>query len=345
MPQNDRILEGYSGSLVAISAQATLNPGDSIDLPVDALRNGLGELLNIEHFRWTVDAQQQVESSDPPTSAVGFPGGGIEVTIRFGDRPITGGQVPLYCLGTAEGQDVEHSILGVADDTNTEMLLGAFSSGVWKLDHPMTMDVGDAISVHVTHQGILNLPAVVTFVLTGRAGPDIERSKWLPYVASWSPPSLNPNTPTSTVPVIVTSSERDLVNRVPGTLHVSRFIGRLMRLGVTGNPLGTGSVIQNGEKVFATLEGGISDQPTTEWFANAVDSFLKITLRDSRANDNIPGGTQFRQVFEPQSRAWECPHTLEESGYYIAQLVLSVPAVLDAALQPAISMVGFWEGA
>src|SRR3972149_4999624 len=76
MAPNPRILPGYGGPLVAITAQATLNPGDSIDLPIDALRNNLGENVLLDTLRWTIDAQQQVESADPPTSPVGFPRGG-----------------------------------------------------------------------------------------------------------------------------------------------------------------------------------------------------------------------------------------------------------------------------
>jgi hypothetical protein len=345
MPSSDlRILPGYGGDLVAVTAQATLNPGDSIDLPVDALRNGLGEHILVESLRWTVDAQEQVESADPPTSVVGFPGAGIGVSIRFGDKPITGSEVPIYCLGKAVGQDVETAILGVADDTNTEMLLGAFASGVWDFDHPLSMDPGEALSVHLTHQSLLNLPVVVSLALTGRAGRDLPHSRWLPYVASWVPPAFNPHDPTATVPTIVTSTERDIVNRTPSILHVHRFIGRLLRLGVSGNPLGTGVVQQNAEKVFATVEGGISDQPTSEWFPGAVDAFMTATIHDSRANDNVPVALPFRQIFEPETRAWECPHELDENGYYIVQLSLAVPTVLDAQVQPSIAMIGSWEG-
>src|SRR3972149_4050962 len=109
-----------------IPAQATLNPGDSIDLPIDALRNNLGENVLVDTLRWTIDVQQQVESADPPTSPVGFPGAGVTISMRFGDKPLTGGEVPIYCLGPAVGQDVETSILGVADDTTTEMLLPVY---------------------------------------------------------------------------------------------------------------------------------------------------------------------------------------------------------------------------
>lgn len=343
---NPRIIDGYGGSLVAITAQATLNPGDSIDLPVDALRNGLGETLLVDTFRWTVDAQQNVASGNPPTSAVGFPGGSVAASVRFGGKPLTGGEVPLYCFGLADGQDVESVVLGVADNINTETLLGAYSSGVWDFDHPMSMDGGDAFSVHVTHLGLLNLPVVVTLAITGRAGAGLPRSKWLPYVAAWTPKALIPTVPTSTVPVVITSTERDLVNRVPGTLQVARFIGRLMRTGVTGTPPGGTAVQTNAEQVFPTVEGAYSALPSSDWFPNAVDSFAKITIRDSRANDNVPVALPFRQVFEPQSRAWECPHEVEENGYYIAQLTLTVPGVTsDASIQPAVAMIGSWEGA
>jgi hypothetical protein len=345
MAPNPRILPGYGGSLVAITAQATLNPGDSIDLPIDALRNNLGENVLVDTLRWVIDAQQQVESADPPTSPVGFPGAGVTISMRFGDKPLTGGEVPIYCLGPAVGQDVETSILGVADDTTTEMLLGSFSSGVWELDHPMSMDQGQALSIHLTHHGLLNLPCVVSLALTGRAGRDLPRSRWLPYVAAWVPPAFDPTVPTSVAPTIVVSTERDLVNRTGTTLEIARFIGRLMRLGVSGSPLGGANVVQNAEKVFATVQGGISDQPTSEWFPSALDSFLTITMSDSRANDNIPVAQQFRMVFEPERRSWECPHELEENGYYIAELTLTVPAVLDASVQPSIAMIGSWEGA
>ena len=345
MAPNPRILPGYGGALIAITAQATLNPGDSIDLPVDALRNGLGEPVLIDTLRWTVDAQQQVESADPPTSPVGFPGGGVTISIRFNDQPFTGGEIPIYCLGAAVGQDVETAILGVADDTNTEMLLGSYSSGVWELDHELWMDLGQALSIHLTHHSLLNLPVVVSLALTGRAGRDLPRSRWLPYVAAFVPPAFDPTIPTATAPTVVSSTERDLVNRTGADLQVSRFIGRLMRLGVSGSPLGGGNVVQNAEKVFATVEGGISDQPTSEWFPGALDSFLTMTMSDSRANDNVPVAQQFRMVFEPERRSWECPHELDSNGYYIVTLTLTVPVKLDASVQPSIAMIGSWEGA
>ena len=343
MPALDRILPGHGGDAVAITASVTLSPGDSIDLPIDALRNGLGELVLLTALRWTIDAQQQAESANPPTSPVGFPGAGVTISIRHGENPITAGEVPLYCLGLAIGQDVEHAILGVADDTNTEMLLGAYASGTWRFDHPLELDLGAAISVHLTHHGLLNLPVVVSLALTGRVGGGIPRSRWLPYVAAFVPPAFNPAAPTATAPTITTSTERDLVNRAPTDLEISRFVGRLLRLGVSGNPLGTGVVQQNAERVFPSVEETISGQPTTEWFPGAVDAFMTVTVRDSRANDNVPIALPFRQVFEPETRAWECPHTMEPNGYYIVQLTLSVPTVIDASLQPAITMIGSWE--
>jgi hypothetical protein len=341
---DDRILEGYGGDAVAITAQVTLNPGDSIDLPADALRNGLGETVQIHALRWTIDAQQQLESADPPTTPAGFPGGSVTASLKLGDKPLTAGEIPFYCLGTATGQDVEHSILGVADDTNTEMLLGACSSGVWVFDHPMTFEAGESLSIHLTHRGLLNLPCAVSISLTGRAGTDLPDSKWLPYAASWTPAALNPTIPTATVPLVATSTERDLINRTPGTLYISRFIGRLLRLGVSGVPLGGATVVQNADRVFPSVQEGVSGQLSSGWFPGAVDSFLTVTMRDSRANDNIPGAIPFRMAFEPESRAWECPHTLEENGYYIVQLTLSNPAQDDASVQPSISMIGSWEG-
>ena len=339
-----RILDGYGGDAVAITAQVTLNPGDSIDLPADALRNGLGESTLIDTLRWTIDAQEQVESSDPPTGTVGFPGGSVEITIKYGDKQITSGEIPLYALGVSDGQDVEHAILGVADDTNTEMLLGAYASGVWEFDHPMTMDAGDTLAIHLTHHGVQNLPCVVSLALTGRAGRDLPRSRWLPFISSWSAPALNPADPTSTAPVVVTSTERDLINRTGAPVKISRFVGRMMRLGVSGAPLGGGSVVQNNERPFPSVQEGVSGQPASNWFPGAVDNFLTVSMRDSRANDNIPTAAPFRQVFEPESHSWECPHELEADGYYIAQLSLAVPTVVDAGIQPVISMIGSWEG-
>ena len=339
----DRILPGYGGDAVAITASVTLNPGDSIDLPADALRNGIGESILLSALRWTIDAQQQVESANPPTGVVGFPGGGVTISIRYGESPITAGEIPLYCLGVAEGQDVEHAILGVADDTTTEMLLGAYASGVWRFDHPLQFDGGSAISIHLTHRGLLNLPVVVSLALTGVTGHDLPRSRWIPYLATFVPPAMQPSAPTATAPTIVSSTERDLVNRAPAPLQISRLVGRLLRLGVSGNPLGTGVVQQNAERVFPSVEETISGQPTTEWFPGAVDSFLTVSVRDSRANDNVPVALPFRMVFEPETRAWECPHELEQNGYYIVELTLAVPVVIDASLQPAIAMIGSWE--
>ena len=342
---NLRILEGYGGDAVVITAQATLQPGDSIDLPVDALRNGLGERVLVDSFRWTADAQESVAASaDPPTSVVGFPGLSITGSMRFGDKPLTSGEVPLYCLGVATGQDVEHSILAVANAVDTELRLGAVSSGVWVFDDPMEMGQGDALTVHLTHRGLLNLPVVVTVALSGRSGPDLPRSEWLPYAAVWIPPTFYPSVPTATVPVVVTSTERDLINRTGERVQISRFIGRLARLGVSGAPLGGSNVVQNAERVYPSVEEAVSGQPQTEWYSGAVDSFMTILLRDSRANENVPVAVPFRMAFEPEKRSWECPHEMDVNGYYIGQLALAVPAVIDAAIQPSISMIGSWRG-
>jgi hypothetical protein len=66
-------------------------------------------------------------------------------------------------------------------------------------------------------------------------------------------------------------------------------------------------------------------------------------MRDSRGNDNVPFDTPFRQVFEPESRSWTCPHELETNGYYLVQLTFGVPAVKDTSIQPIISMTGAWR--
>lgn len=338
MPYNPRILDGYGGGAIAIVAKVTLNPGDSIDLPLDALRNTSGDTVLIDALRWTADAQQQVESADPPTSAVGFVGGAVAAAIRLGENPITAGEIPLYALGEPAGLDVESMILGVADVATTEMLLGSYASGVWAFDHPLQLDENESIALHLSNRGLLNIPVTVSIAFTGRSGPDLPQSRWIPYTAAWVPPAFDPNVPTSTVPTIVNSTERDLINRAPTVLHVARFIGRIMRLGIVGT-----TTTLNAEATFPSIEEVIGGLPFTNWFPGAVDSFLTVTMRDYRGNDNVPIDTPFRQVFEPESRLWECPHDLEMNGYYLVQLTLNLPVIKDTSIQPVISMTGSYE--
>jgi hypothetical protein len=335
---NPYIIDGYGGGAVAITAIVTLQPGDAVDLPLDALRNTFGEVVLLDTMRWTADAVQKVESSDPPTTAVGFVGAGVSASMRIGDRPMTAGEVPLYVLGTPAGLDVESMILGVADGVNTEMLLGSYASGVWAFEQPLQLDEQESISLHISNSGLLNLPVTVSIAFTGRVGEDLPPSRWVPYTAAWLPPSLDPNAPTATVPTIVTSTERDLINRARSTLFVSRFIGRILRLGVVGT-----TTTINAETTFPPIEGAISGLPNSNWFPSAVDSFLTVSMRDSRGNDNIPLDTPFRMVFAPKTRSWECPHEVESNGYYLAQLTLAVPAVKDTSIQPVISMTGSWQ--
>jgi len=339
-PASARILPGYAGHAVSIAAQATLNPGDSIDLPIDALRNNYGQTILLDSLRWTADAQQQVESAVPPTAPVGLIGRTVEVSLSLNDKVLTGGEVPLYVLGRPAGLDVESMILAVADDTNTQMLLGSYCSGVWGLDHPLQLDPGNSLSVHLTNHGLLNLPILVSIAVTGRIGQGLPSSRWLPYVAAWSPPAFDPTAPTATAPTVVTSTERDLVNRCGQPLHVFRFLGRIARLGVVG----TNATI-NVENVFPDIEEQIGGLPFTNFFPNAVDASLSITMRDSEGNDNIPFAIPFRQAFEPQQKAWECPHVMAPDAYFIAQLSLAPPTVFDQSIQPSISLLGFYEGA
>lgn len=343
--ETPRILEGYAGSPIALVASVTLQPGDSIDLPADALRNGFGERILLDEFRWAADAQRSTDTTDPPTSVVGAPGASVSITISAEGRQITAGFVPLYCLGRAEGQDVEHVVLGLATGGATACrALGAYASGEWRFDHPLEMQPGEAFSLHLTHTGLQNLPITVSFVIAGRMGADLPASRWLPYVASWTPPSIDPSAATATVPVNVTSTERDLVNRSGTRLRVHRLIGRILRQDVALRPGAAGTAYtKNMEQVFSTVEGAYSDQPSSRIFPNAVDAFLTMTMRDSGANDNVPAALPFRQVFEPGTRAWECESDLDPSGYYTVDLDFAVPAILDSAIQPSIAMIGSYE--
>ena len=343
MGDASRILDGYAGSPVTLVAQVTLEPGDSIDLPADALRNGFGERILLDSLSWAADAQQSLDTTDPPTVTVGAPGASISATISLNGRQITGSFVPLYCLGTSIGQDVEHVVLAIATGGATACrLLGAVSSGFWRFDHPLDLLAGDALALHLTHTGLQNLPIVVSISVAGRMGEDLPRSRWIPYIASWLPPAIDPNTPTATVPVTVTSTERDLVNRAGQTIRVHRLIGRLLRQDVTLTPAAT-AYMKNLEQVFPTVDGTEADTPSTRLFANAVDGFLTMTVRDSGANDNVPVALPFRMVFEPESRAWECDADLESSGFYTVELTLDVPAIKDSAIQPAIALIGSYE--
>jgi hypothetical protein len=335
---NPYILDGYGGGAIAITAEVVLDPGDSIDLPLDALRNTFGEVVLLDTLRWTADAQQSVESSDPPTSAVGFVGSAVGISMRIGDRPMTAGEIPLFTLGRPAGLDVESMVLGVADDGGTEFLLGGYCSGVWAFDEALQLDANESISLHLTNKGLLNLPVAVSIAFTGRVGNDLPRSRWVPYTAVWVSPSLDPNVPTANVPTIVTSTERDLINRAPGTLQISSFIGRIVRLGVVGTTL-----TLNAESTFPSIEEIIGGLPNTNWFPGAVDSAILVSMRDSRGNDNVPLDTPFRQVFEPESRSWVCPHELEPNGYYLVQLTLTPPVVKDTSIQPIVSMTGAWR--
>jgi hypothetical protein len=336
---NGQILDGFGGGAIAITAKVTINPGDSIDLPLDALRNTLGETILLDTLRWTADAQNQVESSDPPTTAVGFVGASVAAAIRLGDKVMTAGEIPLYALGRPAGLDVESMVLGVADVVNTQMLLGSYCSGVWAFDHPLQLDGDAAISLHLANKGLLNLPVTVSIAFTGRAGGVLPQSRWIPYTAAWVPAAFDPKVPTATVPTIVTSTERDLINRAPNVLHISRMLGRIFRAGIVGT-----NVTLNAEATFPSIQEVIGGLPFSNFFPNAVDSFLTINMRDSHGNDNIPFDLPFRQVFAPETRSWECPHDLSPNAYYLAQLTLNVPGLTtDTSIQPVISMTGSWE--
>lgn len=341
--ETPRILEGYEGSPIALIAQITINPGESIDLPADALRNLSGDRIVLDCMSWVADAQQSLDTTDPPTVTVGAPGASISLTINSEGRQITAGFVPLYNLGESVGQDVEHAVLGVATGGASAMrLLGAYSSGLWKFDHPLELRPSEAFAMHITHTGLLNLPIVLSIAFHGRQGKDVPSSRWVPYVASWVT-SFNPSDATATVPLTSISTERDLVNRAGKQIRVHRFIGRLLRQDIALDPSGAAAYLKNAEQVFPTVEGTRSDTPSSRFFANAVDSFLTITVRDSGSNDNVPVAIPFRQVFEPEAREWEVESDLEPSGYYTVELNLAVPAIIDSTIQPSIAMIGSYE--
>jgi hypothetical protein len=128
----------------------------------------------------------------------------------------------------------------------------------------------------------------------------------------------------------VTSTERDLVNRSGQAIRVHRLIGRLMRQGVILTPNAT-AYTKNLEQVFPTVQGTESDTPSTRLFANAVDGFLDVTVRDSGANDNVPVALPFRMVFGRSPALGSATQTSSRAGS-IRSSSLAVPAIIDSAI-------------
>lgn len=341
----------FQGYPVILTAQVTLQPQESIDIPPNSLRNQTAFPIYIHSLRWIANdtSVDTTETTSPTGVQQNILAGSLaQLMMQYEDIPITAQYTPLYALGRSEGQISEQEAVGTTYGNGNFVARGSYASGEWRFSHPLRLDPGAAISARLLHTQQINDTVNVTLVLAGRGGvPRNDKgARRVPYIATWIPPGMNPAAATATSPVVAISTNRDLVNHSGRKLFVQRFEGRLLRLQLgNATPLSVDWVWP--PPPYRTLLGG-----TTGNFGVGQDGALSIIMHDSKGNGSIlPGsnglGAPFRMIFDPVTRSWECPHIMDEEDYYIAQLTLSnsfsSAAVLGTTIQPVVSLIGYQE--
>lgn len=330
-----------AGVPVSLVAQLPLNPDESGAMPLDTLRNSTDLPMEIHGMRWTIDAQipeyrLTVGETGSVTNASLAIGSLIEASLSVGETQLTAQQVPLYLFGRSDAEDIAQ--VPVGGKVTSETSRGSYCSGIWRFDYPMRLMPGEAISAQLQHKGLVQGgPAVTTLAFVGRAIGRGSRMapRRFPYVAPFAPPAIDASTASSTAPIIITSTERDLVNKSGKSIVVHRFVGRCATLNFPFFTI-TNFPNFNIDWVFPPQQFQTS---TNNAFTDPAQSLVLLSMRSSDGIATISNPTAFRQVFEPNSRSWECTHILPPDSYYIAQFTIN--SGLTGYIQPAMAMIGY----
>lgn len=190
---------------VHLSAAVQLQPGASGAPPLAALKNPMGQDMEILEVKFEISTA---------TGSGAALGGSVACELTLGGYKLTKGSVPVWLFGRAENLSAEFK---------TDAALGInYNAYTWRLPRPLFIPAGALISPKFNHLGYVNGDLTVRVGYSGRACFKQPRSISMPWVASYASKVFNP----INVAGSDSSQELDLVNATEQVFRLQRFVGR-----------------------------------------------------------------------------------------------------------------------
>jgi hypothetical protein len=267
-----------TGDLVVLSTKVKLQPNaQGVGGALDALQNRFRAPLAI-HFTTSVM------------------GASIGVNIKYRDKPLTQGYVPVWLLGYPRYKANEDW----AQWSNTELnQLDADQSYSWYLPSPVIIAPGETLIPAFSNFGQLPTNEYVRISYVGRVLTDekMPRKMQMPYVSSYLSDSWRANVESN-----ASSDANDLVNALKKTVLIHRITGRLVKM----QGEWTTTQIQTG---YGELLGSFD-----------VNWLTYIQLADSFGNAIIRDPIPWHLAFDWGTSSILLNQPLPAGGFYTAQI-------------------------
>lgn len=308
-PKNPIYTQRPAASPVHLSSSIVLAPGSSGTVPIEALKNPMGQDMELLEIKFEL-------SGSAVGGLVAAFGATIGCELMLGQHKITGSAVPVWNFGRAENLTAETKY-----DNNAGGDDLAFVSYSWRLPRPLYIPAGAVLTPKFSHNGMV--AAAVNTRVGYSARTIFARPKvlYMPWVASYKSKAFNPISAAG----VDNSSELDLVNPHPEVLHLQRFVGRALVISAAD-----GSTGELGSQAFCSQS-------------------LSLRMTDSYGRPVVRDYTVFDQVFSALTRSWDMDNGagLDPQSYYLVNLkkaaaTYGVGNTNDSA-QAFISMVGWRE--
>lgn len=302
---------------IHLTASTTLAANSTGGVNAIALKNPLGQAMEILEIKFQLyqDELQIVNLL-----------GTIACKLDLGKYPLTGGYVPLWCMGRAENLYSE-----MVSDPSSKCV----NEFTWRLPKPLYVPADAVVLPTFQHRGLIKQDIQIRISYSARsipAGAALPSRVALPYAAAWSAKSFYIYDAGTDA-----SRETDLVNPFDEPLHLQRFTGRV---GMASLAQDTGEVNQITDGAGEGYGGyGRDYTPTALYSIRMVDSYGRPLVRTL-----LP----FRTVFSGVTRSWEVAEaTIDPRAYVLAHLKKTEPAGTLSELLPVlitqayVGMVGY----
>ena len=323
------------GDPVAFSASVTVPAGQEASPDVVRLRNSTGQTVEIHAIRFSL------RSSKPGTASPKLCGGVLGAKLALNDLPLTANYVPVYSFGRSTNFATEEQY--VSDNLTDER--AAWSDYTWTLDAPIEVTPESVIVPTFKHFGLIteDIDARITYL--GRIVPaGAVAKRWLPYVSSWSAPTIDCAwLVDAAIPLDASQDYTNpltaLVNAgIPGDLRIRRLTGRILQQYNVEVPL---SITFTEEGIFDKVALG----------TNALDGALFVKAALVSGFELVRDLLPFRGVFSRLDRSLDVDFILASNDSLTTTIELRKDsfsqspdaAVVPTSIIPTIAMIGYRE--
>lgn len=332
---------------IVLRAETEVEGNSDNEITASPFINATGEPLEIHEFKFSV------RPSNASLLSAGlqglFPSGGnfavgLSVVGPDGDgHAMTNGPIPMWSFGQSRQLGEEQKIQSFNVTGAFDVTLGWFMTGAynWKLDHPMYVPPGGRIVPTVRSLGSFNGNVIIGVTAIGKVLPNSPPSKpsyKVPWVTSYVSKSFESSDTGQD-----SSTDSLLNNPHDMPVTVERFVGRLhCQAGFI-----SGSVLQ-----LSVADTSLPDAADVSLFVQTGQAYyaqvVLMRMRDSMGNPLVREKTLFRNVFNSDTRTWECRHVLPPKQFYKVDFFkTALPALTSfpttSRVQASVTAVGWRE--